>query len=60
LVSPTRAPAEDHPSTTLHHRDATRQAAAAPHQAALTFCENLRRLNDGRPPLALIDKQKGY
>ena len=25
-----------------------------------TFCENLRRLNDGRPLLALIDKQKGY
>ena len=25
-----------------------------------TFCENLRRLRDGRPLLALIDKQKGY
>ena len=25
-----------------------------------TFCENLRRLHDGRPLLALIDKQKGY
>jgi hypothetical protein len=25
-----------------------------------TFCENLRRLQDGRPLLALIDKQKGY
>jgi phosphoglycerate dehydrogenase-like enzyme len=25
-----------------------------------TFCENLRRLKDGRPLLALIDKQKGY
>ena len=25
-----------------------------------TFCENLRRLNAGRPLLALIDKQKGY
>jgi phosphoglycerate dehydrogenase-like enzyme len=25
-----------------------------------TFCENLRRLRDGRPLLALIDKRKGY
>jgi phosphoglycerate dehydrogenase-like enzyme len=25
-----------------------------------TFCENLRRLRDGRPLLALVDKQKGY
>jgi phosphoglycerate dehydrogenase-like enzyme len=25
-----------------------------------TFCDNLRRLRDGRPLLALIDKQKGY
>jgi len=25
-----------------------------------TFCENLRRLNAGRPLLALIDNQKGY
>ena len=25
-----------------------------------TFCENLRRLRNGRPLLALIDKQKGY
>src|SRR4029453_18125831 len=25
-----------------------------------TFCENLRRMRDGRPLLALIDKQKGY
>lgn len=25
-----------------------------------TFCENLRRLRDGRPLLALIDKHKGY
>jgi len=25
-----------------------------------TFCENLRRRRDGRPLLALIDKQKGY
>jgi len=25
-----------------------------------TFCENLRRLGDGRPLVALIDKQKGY
>jgi phosphoglycerate dehydrogenase-like enzyme len=25
-----------------------------------TFCENLRRLRDGRPLVALIDKQKGY
>jgi phosphoglycerate dehydrogenase-like enzyme len=25
-----------------------------------TFCENLRRLREGRPLLALIDKQKGY
>jgi phosphoglycerate dehydrogenase-like enzyme len=25
-----------------------------------TFCENLRRLNAGRPLVALIDKQKGY
>jgi phosphoglycerate dehydrogenase-like enzyme len=25
-----------------------------------TFCENLRRMRDGRPLIALIDKQKGY
>jgi hypothetical protein len=25
-----------------------------------TFCGNLRRLRDGRPLLAMIDKQKGY
>ncbi|HAM54313.1 MAG: hypothetical protein A2X51_04760 [Candidatus Rokubacteria bacterium GWC2_70_24] len=25
-----------------------------------TFCENLQRLRDGRPLLALIDKRKGY
>ncbi len=25
-----------------------------------TFCENLKRLGDGRPLVALIDKQKGY
>jgi phosphoglycerate dehydrogenase-like enzyme len=25
-----------------------------------TFCENLRRLRDGRPFIALVDKQKGY
>jgi phosphoglycerate dehydrogenase-like enzyme len=25
-----------------------------------TFCENLRRMRDGRPLVALIDKQKGY
>ena len=25
-----------------------------------TFCENLRRMREGRPLLALIDKQKGY
>jgi len=25
-----------------------------------TFCENLRRLNAGRPLVSLIDKQKGY
>jgi len=25
-----------------------------------TFCENLRRLRDGRPLLGLIDKRKGY
>ena len=25
-----------------------------------TFCENLRRLRDGRPLLGLIDKHKGY
>jgi phosphoglycerate dehydrogenase-like enzyme len=25
-----------------------------------TFCENLRRLQAGRPLLALIDKQKRY
>jgi hypothetical protein len=24
------------------------------------LCENLRRLADGRPLLALIDKRKGY
>jgi phosphoglycerate dehydrogenase-like enzyme len=25
-----------------------------------TFCENLRRMREGKPLLALIDKQKGY
>jgi len=25
-----------------------------------TFIDNLQRLRDGRPLLALIDKQKGY
>ena len=25
-----------------------------------TFCENLKRLRDGRPLVALVDKQKGY
>jgi phosphoglycerate dehydrogenase-like enzyme len=25
-----------------------------------TFCENLKRMRDGRPLIALIDKQKGY
>ena len=25
-----------------------------------TFCENLRRRGDGRPLIALVDKQKGY
>jgi phosphoglycerate dehydrogenase-like enzyme len=25
-----------------------------------TFCENLRRLRDGRPFIALVDKQQGY
>jgi phosphoglycerate dehydrogenase-like enzyme len=29
-------------------------------RAIATFCENLRRLADGRPLLALIDKRKGY
>ena len=29
-------------------------------RAIATFCENLRRLTDGRPLLALIDKRKGY
>jgi phosphoglycerate dehydrogenase-like enzyme len=29
-------------------------------RAIVTFCENLRRLTDGRPLLALIDKRKGY
>jgi phosphoglycerate dehydrogenase-like enzyme len=29
-------------------------------RAIATFCENLRRLVDGRPLLALIDKRKGY
>jgi phosphoglycerate dehydrogenase-like enzyme len=29
-------------------------------RAIATFCDNLRRLADGRPLLALIDKQKGY
>ena len=29
-------------------------------RAIATFCENLRRLGDGRPLLALIDKRKGY
>jgi len=29
-------------------------------RAVATLCENLRRLADGRPLLALIDKRKGY
>lgn len=29
-------------------------------RAIATFCENLRRMRDGRPLLALIDKRKGY
>ena len=29
-------------------------------RAIATFCENLRRLTDGRPLLSLIDKRKGY
>jgi phosphoglycerate dehydrogenase-like enzyme len=29
-------------------------------RAIATFCENLRRLTDGRPLLALVDKRKGY
>jgi phosphoglycerate dehydrogenase-like enzyme len=29
-------------------------------RAIATFCENLRRLADGRPLLALVDKRKGY
>jgi D-2-hydroxyacid dehydrogenase (NADP+) len=29
-------------------------------RAIATFCENLPRLRDGRPLLALIDKHKGY
>jgi len=29
-------------------------------RAIATFCENLRRLGDGRPLLSLIDKRKGY
>jgi len=29
-------------------------------RAIATFCENLKRLADGRPLLALIDKRKGY
>jgi phosphoglycerate dehydrogenase-like enzyme len=29
-------------------------------RAIVTFCENLRRLTDGRPLVALIDKRKGY
>ena len=29
-------------------------------RAIATFCENLRRLGDGRPLLALVDKRKGY
>ena len=29
-------------------------------RAIATFCENLRRLADGRPLLSLIDKRKGY
>jgi phosphoglycerate dehydrogenase-like enzyme len=29
-------------------------------RAIAAFCENLRRLRDGRPLLALIDKPKGY
>lgn len=38
-------------------------AGGSPRRAAraiATFCENLRRLADGRPLLALIDKRKGY
>jgi phosphoglycerate dehydrogenase-like enzyme len=29
-------------------------------RAIATFCENLRRLAEGRPLLALVDKRKGY
>jgi len=29
-------------------------------RAIAMLCENLRRLADGRPLLALIDKRKGY
>ncbi|MBI3636999.1 MAG: D-2-hydroxyacid dehydrogenase [Candidatus Rokubacteria bacterium] len=29
-------------------------------RAVATFCENLRRMRDGRPLLAIIDKRKGY
>ena len=38
-------------------------AGGSPRRAAraiATLCENLRRLADGRPLLALIDKRKGY
>src|SRR4029453_15671579 len=38
-------------------------AGGSPRRAARvidTFCENLKRMRDGRPLLALIDKQKGY
>ncbi|HSB60459.1 MAG TPA: NAD(P)-dependent oxidoreductase, partial [Vicinamibacteria bacterium] len=29
-------------------------------RAVVTLCENLVRMRDGRPLLALIDKEKGY
>ena len=38
-------------------------AGGSPRRAARTiaaFCENLRRIRDGQPLLALIDKRKGY
>jgi len=55
---------KDHPLWTHPRAIVTpHTAGGSPRRAGrviATFCENLRRRRDGRPLLALIDKQKGY
>jgi phosphoglycerate dehydrogenase-like enzyme len=55
---------KDHPLWTHPRAIITpHTAGGSPRRAGrviATFCENLRRMRDGRPLLALIDKQKGY